>query len=135
MKHIDRLTEQQLNRLAALAQEWTAENITSNVGDNRESFPCWRTHKGIEPVGNYTPTTNGQQAMDLQKRFHVDVTYTYSIDEVHDELDESEWVEAVVYLQSCDSPSIRSSTPERAITLAVIASKWGTEIDEELLNG
>ena len=133
MDEIDRLTPDQLNRLAAKAQWKLKKREFGDHYDTVDAVDYWIEKKKIW-LSEYDPCHNGQQAMDLQKRFHVDVTYTYSIDEVHEELDESEWVEAVVYLQSCDSPSIRSSTPERAITLAVIASKWGTEIDEELLN-
>jgi hypothetical protein len=127
MINIQNLTNPQANRLAALAQEWTAENITSNVGDNRESFPCWRTHKGIEPVGNYTPTTNGQQAMDLLKKYNIYL--------------EPFWITSnnVPWIALCEKATEidwqEADTPERAITLAVIASKWGTEIDEKLLNG
>ena len=68
----------------------------------------------------YTPSTNGQQAMDLVKAFKVRVR------------PDKGWG-AALYFEDGRSEWWFGPTPELAITRAVVASKWGDVVDDELL--
>jgi len=124
MKHIDKLTPDQLNHLVAKAQWKLKKREFGDHYNTVDTVDYWIEKKKIW-LSEYDPCHNGQQAMDLLKKYNIYL--------------EPFWITSnnIPWIALCEKATEidwqEADTPERAITLAVIASKWGTEIDEELL--
>ena len=100
-KHINDCTWIELNTLAAKMQGW----------DSEENEP-------------YDPCHDGQQAMDLLRRFHIDTDYIEDINSYA----------ATAWIHVNDATRIQrfvciSDTPEIAIVKAVIVSKFGEDVE------
>ena len=121
MKHIDRLTVQQLNRLAAKAQWKLKKREFGDHYDTVDTVDYWIEKKKIW-LSEYDPCHNGQQAMDLLKKYSIYL--------------EPFWITSnnIPWIALCEKATEidwqEATTPELAIVKAVVASKYGLEIDE-----
>jgi len=95
--------------LVALAQEW--ENHSSKL---------WLTDDGFMPKKSYTPSSGNAQTFDLIEKFKINLNY------VDHFLEDTYWV-------ANSRTNTGSSTPAISICKAVIASKWGDEIPDEIM--
>ena len=121
MKHIDSLTVQQLNRLAAKAQWKLKKREFGDHYDTVDTVDYWIEKKKIW-LSEYDPCHNGQQSMDLLKKYSIYL--------------EPFWITSnnIPWIALCEKATEidwqEADTPELAIVKAVVASKYGMEIDE-----
>ena len=102
--------------LVALAQGWEQRPTTGQF--------TWYTKEGYQaiPVKSYQPSTNGAQAFELIEKFIV------NIKSLPIEDNERIWVAHCI----CHDSEV-GSTPTLAICKAVIASKWGDEVPDAVM--
>ncbi len=108
MKPITELTDEELDYWVAKAQGWELINYGS----------CWKSEQFTHTITrvSYHPTSNWQQAGELIEKFDCSLEYYNSC--------------------NCWGATARSSdmevadTPQRAICLAVVASKYGEEVED-----
>ena len=110
------LTDEELDRYCALAQGWKEVAVAPNL-------LFWVEGDIDDPnmvilQENYHPTSNKAQAFKLMEKFemHVDVT--------------DKMTTAVIWEGRVRTEQY-AGTPQRAICLAVVASKYGEEVDDE----
>jgi hypothetical protein len=128
---IDRLTPDQLNRLAAKTQWELKKREFGDHYNTVDTVDYWIEKKKIW-LSEYDPCHNGQQYGELQKKYKVCVLYQprskrwygYFLPEEVDVEDPTD-----LAFVECFAP-----TPELAVVKAVVASKYGREIDEVVLN-
>ena len=96
---LSKLSNEELDRKVAELQGWVENWSRWFKGQNTQEF--------VIPVGEYHPTTNREQAMELLEKFKIDVGHINKDRWEASITRETEWYEA--------------PTPMRAIVIAVIA--------------
>ena len=110
-----------LDALVALAQGW--------IRNSKDS--CWmipvQTITGdidFDAIVKYQPSINGAQAFELIEKFKTDI-----------DCDECLWTVTIwpIYGLSADVAKQKGSTPAEAICKAVVASKYGDTIPDDVM--
>ena len=105
--------------LVAMAQGWRLEIHSGGTGASAHEM--WHDKSNSCVAVNYHPTTKPAQWAELIERFEMRV----GMEEV-DVWEATAWRDFTAYKK-------RGSTPALAICKAVIASKWGDTIPEEIM--
>lgn len=103
-----------LDALVALAQGWYRIKSGGEWWDDRVPQP-FKVY-----VKSYQPSTNGMQAFELIEKFKIDVLW-----------EDDKWGA----FSDCDATGTNymASTPAEAICKAVVASKWGYIIPDDIM--
>jgi len=115
MINLHDLTNEQADYLAAKAQWELEKREFGDHYDTTDFIDYWIPQKQIM-LSAYSPTTNGQQAMELLEKFLINLDFV-GVDG---------WRATI----SFKTNQFVAPTPERAIVKAVVASIFGNEIDE-----